>query len=662
MVKRRWFTSVLAAIIIMAGLLPALQPTTVRAEPFADPTFNSLWNVTDSLVANGAVKRTWFWGPTPGFISHERYDQAPASSRLVQYFEKGRMEINNPNGDRTSPFFVTGGLLVLDMVTGNQQVGDNSYLPRTPSTQIVAGDGGDAAAPTYASFRSVTSMVLGSNHLPANLGGFATSVLAANGAVTSDASKATDPQAQIVAYSDIFGHNIPRAMWDFMNAIGPIMQGGTVVQNQPIINWIFTLGYPISDAYWAHVHIGGQPADVLIQLFQRRTLVYAPSLPAGFRLQMGNVGSHYYNWLYTSNFTCPTGLNCTGAQPTVTPTTPPAPALPPNIDASINPSSGPAGTRFTVNVTKMSAGENVAAWTTRLRDNVVTPLPDPSQTADGNGNISGLTVDSTGFSDGTYAVTYYGRSSKHSAVAYFAIGAAAPTNTPAPAPTNTPGAPAPTNTPAPPPPGPDCSGIPAPQSASVSPNCGSPGDTFTFSFFGFTPNESVSFWFTDPHGNVVGTANPLTGSPNGRFDNLSIPTQSSFGLGIWALTFHGSQSGHESIAWFKLVPRSGGQPSPTPGGANVSISPAAGDVNTTFTVNASGFQAGERIGIWFTDPNQRVFYPQNGSNFNADNAGNFSIQFRPADTFTILTGGVWSFTAQGVTSGKQAITHFTLNR
>lgn len=540
-VKRRWFSLVLAVLIVIGGLLPALQPATVRAEPFADPAFNSLWSVTDSLVANGAVKRTWFWGPTPGFISHERYDQAPNGSRLVQYFEKGRMEINNPNGDRTSPFFVTGGLLVLDMVTGNQQVGDNSYISRTPSTQIVAGDGGDASAPTYTSFRSVSSLTLNTNRIPANLNGFATSVLAVDGTVSTNASKASDPQAQIVAYSDIFGHNIPRAMWDFMNARGPIVQGGTVVQNQPIINWVFTLGYPISDAYWAHVHIAGQPADVLIQLFQRRTLVYAPSLPAGFRLQMGNVGSHYYNWLYTSNFACPTGLNCNGAQPTATPTAAPAPSLPANIDASISPSSGPAGTRFTINVTKMSAGENVAAWTTRLRDNVVTPLPDPSQTADGNGNISGLTVDSAGFSDGVYAVTYYGRTSKHSSVAYFAIGAAAPTNTP------TPPAPGPTNT-------------------------------------------------------------------------------------------------------------------PGPSGATVSITPAVGDVNTTFTISASGFQANERVGIWFTSPSQQAFYPQNGTTFYADNAGNFSYQFKPADAFTILTGGVWAFTIQGVSSGKQAITHFTLNR
>lgn len=655
MVKRRWFTVTLVALFMLSVLVPALRPNVARAEPFADPAFNALWNVTDSLVANGSVKRTWFWGPNPGFINHERYDQAPSGSRLVQYFDKGRMEINNPNGDRTNQYFVTGGLLVLDMVTGNQQVGDSSYVPRTPSTQIVAGDSGDPYAPTYASFRSVSSLTLGSNHAAANLDSFATGGLNVDG--TTFQHPTSDAQAQIVAYSDIFGHNIPRAMWDFMNAKGPIVQNGAIV-TAPIINWVFVLGYPISDAYWAHVHIAGQPTDVLIQLFQRRTLVYAPSLPAGFRLQMGNVGSHYFNWLYYSNFNCPSAINCNGATPTppaatATPVPPGPPSLPPNIDATINPSSGPAGTRFSVNVMKMSAGENVVAWTTRLSDNVVTPLPDPSQAADANGNIGGLIVDSTGFSNGTYAVTYYGRSSKHSSVAYFFVGATSPstpTNTPIPGPTNTPGA------------GPDCSGIPAPQSASVTPNCGSPGDTFTFSFDGFNPGESVSFWFTDPHGTVVGTASPLNGSPNGRFDNLPIPTQSNFTLGIWALTFHGTQSGHEAIAWFKLVPRSGGQPTPTPGGASASISPAAGDVNTTFTVTASGFQPNERVGIWFTDPNQRVFYPQNGSSFNADGAGNFSLQFQPASSFTILTGGRWAFTAQGVTSGRQAIAYFTLNR
>jgi Tol biopolymer transport system component len=38
--------------------------------------------------------------------------------------------------------------------------------------------------------------------------------------------------------------------------------------------------------------------DVLVQLFERRVLTYTPSNPAGFQVEMGNVGQHYYRWRY----------------------------------------------------------------------------------------------------------------------------------------------------------------------------------------------------------------------------------------------------------------------------------------------------------------------------------------------------------------------------
>src|SRR6185295_11093618 len=48
------------------------------------------------------------------------------------------------------------------------------------------------------------------------------------------------------------------------------------------------------------VRIGGQPHDVLIQAFQRRVLTYVPDNPAAWRVQMGNIGQHYYRWRYGS--------------------------------------------------------------------------------------------------------------------------------------------------------------------------------------------------------------------------------------------------------------------------------------------------------------------------------------------------------------------------
>ena len=44
--------------------------------------------------------------------------------------------------------------------------------------------------------------------------------------------------------------------------------------------------------------VGGKTLDVLIQAFERRVLSYTPSNPAGWQVEMGNVGRHYYEWRY----------------------------------------------------------------------------------------------------------------------------------------------------------------------------------------------------------------------------------------------------------------------------------------------------------------------------------------------------------------------------
>src|SRR5205814_309654 len=87
-----------------------------------------VWTRTDRLVADGTVGRSWYWGPQPNTATREYYKDAPGSTRLVQYFDKSRMEINNPNGDPNNPFFVTNGLLVIELISGRMQVGDN--IPR----------------------------------------------------------------------------------------------------------------------------------------------------------------------------------------------------------------------------------------------------------------------------------------------------------------------------------------------------------------------------------------------------------------------------------------------------------------------------------------------------------------------------------------------------
>jgi hypothetical protein len=86
--------------------------------------------------------------------------------------------------------------------------------------------------------------------------------------------------------------------------------------------WFAQTGLPISEAYWAHVKIAGRPTDTLIQAFQRRVLTFTPTNPAGWQVEMGNIGLHYLEWRYS-----------TGAAPA--PAGSPAPVGPPPLPAVV---------------------------------------------------------------------------------------------------------------------------------------------------------------------------------------------------------------------------------------------------------------------------------------------------------------------------------------
>ena len=123
-----------------------------KAEGFSDPAFQNQWNQTDQAVATGQVSRTYFWGPQPFAHTSEVYAESPSNGqREVQYYDKARMELSKKPGQDAN--LVTNGLLTVELVTGQMQVGDNQFLKRTPATNPVAGDQvGNPLTPTYASF------------------------------------------------------------------------------------------------------------------------------------------------------------------------------------------------------------------------------------------------------------------------------------------------------------------------------------------------------------------------------------------------------------------------------------------------------------------------------------------------------------------------------
>lgn len=256
--------------------------------------FHERWARTDQPVAELAADRTWMWGPEPftGEIP-EPYAESDDESRIVVYYDKSRLEVTRPAGNPEDLWYVTNGLLVMEMVTGELQVGDTAFETRAPAAIGVAGDPDDADGPTYATL----AVVLNAPPLPD--GASITSRIDRNGNVTNDPLTigygAT--AAQRVSVPGI-NHQIASPFWSFMNASGVVHEDGELVNGPLFINPFYATGNPITEAYWTTVRVAGTPTDVLIQCFERRCLTWTPSNPAGWQVEAGNVGRHYYAWRY----------------------------------------------------------------------------------------------------------------------------------------------------------------------------------------------------------------------------------------------------------------------------------------------------------------------------------------------------------------------------
>ena len=315
----------LVGVLLPLGLAGAASPA-ARAADFADSAFLRTWMRTDAPVAAAQAARSWYWGPAPRCSVREPYAEAPDGSgtRLVQYFDKSRMELNDPAADPAGPWYVTNGLLAYEMIAGQVQTGNNRYQARPPADIPLASDGDDASAPTYRSFQQVTSTPAAAHLSPSALGTRVTATIDRAGTTGNDPAKVYYPGTTIAFYEPTTHHNVPQIFWNFINQTGPVFVGGKLAPGKLSEPATFVTGLPISEAYWAHVRVGGQPTDVLIQVFQRRVLTYIPALAAPWNVQMGNIGAHYLLWRYgTTN--CGAPPPPPAPPPTATPV-PPVPA------------------------------------------------------------------------------------------------------------------------------------------------------------------------------------------------------------------------------------------------------------------------------------------------------------------------------------------------
>lgn len=277
-------------VLLCACVLVPLS--SVRAaEPLADPAFRALWERTDGPVAGGRAQRTFLWGPAPLAAGmHEKYAQSPNGTRLVQYFDKSRMEIANPNAAQPS---VTNGLLVIELMTGQVQTGDDpaQFEQRDPATANAAGDGDDANAPSYVTLARLRDLP------PRAVGTPVKELVDRNAAVNAGGPDGVTAAVLVPETR----HTVASVFWTFMNSVGPVSDGAGGTTTGPLFATPFyATGFPVTEAYWTTVRVAGALRQVLMQAFERRVLTYTPGNAPGFEVEAGNVGAHYYRWRYQS--------------------------------------------------------------------------------------------------------------------------------------------------------------------------------------------------------------------------------------------------------------------------------------------------------------------------------------------------------------------------
>ncbi|MCA1667302.1 MAG: hypothetical protein LC793_07870 [Thermomicrobia bacterium] len=223
--RRHTAWSFLAVPALLGAVMMAwVAAPASAATAFANPAFAAQWQAGEAITPN-------FWGPlalaqdgrNEPYVEGKLAD-GTSGQRLVQYFDKARMELTNP-----STGVVTNGLLAKELITGQLQTGDNTFETRQPAGVPVAGDP-DNIGPTYASINMNATTLLANT--PSAAGSPTTRLLGGTGTLgIYTGAYASDPQGTITAYDADTQHNVPAAFSAYRTKAG-----------------LLTIGFAISEA------------------------------------------------------------------------------------------------------------------------------------------------------------------------------------------------------------------------------------------------------------------------------------------------------------------------------------------------------------------------------------------------------------------------------
>ena len=247
-----------------------------------DPTIDGAWRAVDGANLGGAIQRPWVWGPAPLAMT---VDHVPGvGERRSAWFDKGRIDINDPNGDRSSIWYAAGAPLVTELLAGAIRINEQIWVARDDALIPVAGDMDQPSPVTYATLGTLatlpTAASAGVGPSEQAIGSRVTTLLEPSGTLLLDGvSQAT---VTIGAYDTVAGHNVAQPFVDWMVTLGDAA--------------LPTVGQALTEPYWIDTVIGGENRRVLVQAFERRVLSFDPAQPGPWQVESANSGVHYRLW------------------------------------------------------------------------------------------------------------------------------------------------------------------------------------------------------------------------------------------------------------------------------------------------------------------------------------------------------------------------------
>jgi hypothetical protein len=177
------------------------------------------------------------------------------------------------------------------------------------------------------------------------------------------------------------------------------------------------------------------------------------------------------------------------------------------------------------------------------------------------------------------------------------------------------------------------------------------GERIQFVGTGFVRGERVAAWATGPDTAVIGLEGVGAQGESGRAElSFELP-QRAIG-GQWLFTFKGDASQAPVTVVFYVIERD-----PARAESQIVVSPQSAAFGSTFQFLATGFDDGERVGYWITDPVGRV-YTGEGLARNGNGAADTTVKASDRGLARVswqanIAGpaGIWVLTMQGVDSG-----------